>query len=98
MNDQLKVLSHLMELFHPQTRTVGETQVFGGGITKREWFAGLAMQNLQNVLLRKSGEDQLRALLAAHKDRAGSPEELIAMLAVVQADCLIEQLGKLPCK
>jgi hypothetical protein len=27
-----------------------------GGLSKREWIAGLAMQNLQNVFLRKSGE------------------------------------------
>lgn len=61
------------------------------GLTKREYFAGLAMQNLQNVLMRASGAKALETL----KKVSGKefPEEVIAMLAVVQADCLIDELN-----
>lgn len=66
------------------------SQVFQG-LTKREYFAALAMQNLQNVLLRKSGSE----LLEQHRNR--HPElsitETIALLAVKQADSLIKVLN-----
>lgn len=60
-------------------------------LTKREYFAGLAMQNLQNVLLRKSGIEMLETLKKEFKVDCGP--ELIALLAVVQADHLINALN-----
>lgn len=62
------------------------------GLTVREYFAGLAMQNLQNVLLRKSGEVQLKAQMDLHG--VFRAERVIAQLAVEQADALIEALNR----
>lgn len=63
-----------------------------GGLTKREYFAGLAMQNLQNVLLRKSGQEMLQAFMAQLGCNLGSA--VIAKLAVIQADALIAELDR----
>lgn len=46
------------------------------GMTKREYFAGLAMQNLQNVLLRRSGHAILEKL-RIEKWRVGISDENI---------------------
>jgi hypothetical protein len=62
------------------------------GLTKREYFAGLAMQNLQNVLLRKSGNALALEMQEAY--RCNGPMELIAILACKQADYLIEKLNE----
>lgn len=62
------------------------------GLTKREYFAGLAMQNLQNVLLRESGEQLLGGLLAKHG--VSRVATAIALEAVAQADALIEVLTR----
>lgn len=60
------------------------------GLSKREWMAGLAMQNLQNVLLRKSGHD----LLARMCETQGTKESemAIAFAAVKQAAALLAAL------
>lgn len=73
----------------PQYGRVGEAEKATGGLTKREYFAGLAMQNLQNVLLRKSGEVALERLkVVLGKDGPAT----IATCAVQQADALIAAL------
>lgn len=70
-----------------------ENRAFGSySLSIREYFAGLAMQNIQNVLLRKSGEDLLNE--AAQKVCiSGNKEKVIARLAVLQADALIKELN-----
>lgn len=62
------------------------------GLTKREYFAGLAMQNLQNVLLRKSNLNIMEQL----KQDLGLDDgpKVIAACAVKQADALLEELAK----
>lgn len=61
-------------------------------LTKRERFAGLAMQNLQNVLLRKSGEKLMEMYMTEYSD--ASKVEVIAELAVIQADALLAVLER----
>ncbi len=61
-------------------------------LTIREYFAGLAMQNLQNVLIRKSGQALVIKLAEVHN--SDSLTEIIAIEAVRQADELIKQLNK----
>lgn len=60
------------------------------GLTKREYFAGLAMMNLQNVLMRKSNA----ALMEVYRDAFEEKDDpaIIAELAVEQADALIAAL------
>ena len=60
-------------------------------LTKREYFAGLAMQNLQNVLLRKSGAPSL----AQYGSILETVDEwqTISRLAVMHADALIMELN-----
>lgn len=67
--------------------------VLKGGLTKREYFAAMAMQNLQNVLLRKSGEKALEDL--KNKLNLPSGPDVIAQCAVRQADALIKALATL---
>lgn len=55
-----------------------------GGLTKREYFAGLAMQGLAATRLVDIYNRQLQSGQA----------ELLATLAVQQADALIEELNK----
>lgn len=62
------------------------------GLTVREYFAGLAMQNLQNVLLRKSGENLMADFKRALPGM--SSYEVISWCAVQQADALIEALNR----
>jgi hypothetical protein len=59
-------------------------------ITLKEYLSGLAMQNLQNVLLRKSADGKMP------HDKISSKEvtECIAAYAVAQADALIRELEK----
>ena len=75
-----------------ELRTHGYTEYmhFYTGLTKREYFAGLAMQNLQNVLLRRSSDN--RPAL----DKVSSLEmtQAIAAYAVGQADALLAELEK----
>jgi len=61
------------------------------GLSKREWLAGLAMQNLQNVFLRKSGEQLLKNLCLAH---GCDTRSVIAKEAVLFADALLLELSK----
>ena len=63
-----------------------------GGLTKLEYFSGLAMQNIQNVLLRKSGQPQL--LEAMKKYNIETAHEVIAREAVEFAKALIKELEK----
>lgn len=80
------------DMAFPQMKKMGDVKQETGGLTKREYFAGLAMMNLQNVLHRKSGESALesyRALLGKQ-----DTETVIAKLAVDQADALIVELEK----
>ena len=63
-------------------------------LSKREHFAGLAMQNIQNVLLRKSGHEIVSGLKEELK--IDKTTELIARLAVIQADALLEALKSEP--
>lgn len=63
-------------------------------LTKREHFAGLAMQGLQNVLLRKSNQERLAEAKRLTGILDGPP--LIAFLACQQADALIAELAKCP--
>lgn len=62
------------------------------GLTKREFFAGLAMLNLQNVLLRDRAQGRLEAWMRTFECE-DDPETAIAKLAVRQADALLEELG-----
>jgi hypothetical protein len=50
----------------------------GDGLTKREWYAGLAMQGLMT--------DSTAALIG------GTPPQLLARVAVAMADALVEAL------
>lgn len=61
-------------------------------LTKREYFAAMAMLNIQNVMLRKSGLNQLIGLKSRHQTK--SVHEAIALEAVEQANFLIEALNK----
>ncbi len=69
-----------------------EKQTYQAGLTKRELFAAMAMMNLQNVLWRKSHADLTRAWVTEFKTE--TYENLIAKLAVEQADALIAELEK----
>lgn len=66
----------------------------------REYLAGQALLNLQNVLLRKSNRSlldaQMRELSDVWSGARGklTVEEAIAMLAVDQADALVEVLNR----
>lgn len=61
------------------------------GLSKREFFAGLAMMNLQNVFLRKSGRDLMVELMKYHQTE--SAREALALEAVAHADALLEALS-----
>lgn len=78
----------------PKRAKVGDLEVAEGGISKREYFAGLAMQNLQNVLWRKSGHVLFETMKELLDER--SAPRVIARLAIEQADILIEELGRDP--
>lgn len=88
--DSTKALADHVENTHLSNAPVNDAPVFEG-ISKREYFAALAMQNLQNVLMRKSNRD----LLENYKLQAGttSPMLTIARCAVAQADALIDALN-----
>lgn len=63
-------------------------------LTKRELFAALAMMNIQNVALRKSGRDYMADLIEKH-NTLGLPrgvKKAVALEAVEQADELIAAL------
>jgi hypothetical protein len=50
--EQIKQIELLMKsqlMFHPMVTRVGQVEIASGGISKREWFAGLAMQGLINT-------------------------------------------------
>jgi len=67
------------------------------GLTKREHFAAMAMLNLQNVFLRKSNAGALADLVNHMTEARGyavDPETVIASMAVIQADALIEELKR----
>jgi hypothetical protein len=66
-------------------------------LTKREYFAALAMQNLQNVLWRKSGTDLLTTLKKLYENvhpgyTPYTIEMVIAWAAAEQADALLNEL------
>lgn len=63
------------------------------GLTKREYFAALAMQNLQNVLLRESGRKIIDMRRNSRGDLGLHAFDLIALEAVDQADALIKALN-----
>jgi len=67
-------------------------QISEGGLTKREYFAGLAMQGMQAAMFEKANHDLLSQL--TEKTGEIEIERLIARLAVYQADCLLERLAK----
>lgn len=62
------------------------------GLTKRELFAAMAMMNLQNVLLRKSGEQLLKEMSDYYQSECS--DHVIACAAVEQADALIKALAE----
>ena len=57
------------------------------GLTKREYFAGLAMQGL-------IGNETALDFIFKKTDDIHSQMELTAKMAVVTADALLEELGK----
>jgi hypothetical protein len=81
----------------PKKLVLVDETVYSPGLSKRELFAAMAMQNLQNVLLRKSGETQLSELLTIQEQATAKPacaSDVIAKMACIQADALIAELEK----
>ena len=63
--------------------------IANAGLTKREWFAGLAMQGLLS-------NPNLTTIMAeaAKIEGHGKPQKIYARLAVEDADALIAELNK----
>lgn len=62
-----------------------------GGLTKREWFAGLAMQGILTTLSSDKAND---AFMLGAKASNRTPEQAMAAVAVMQADALIAELER----
>lgn len=86
----MKKIKHIKEAAFPQVGIPSCEGILIDGLSKREYFAGLAMQNLQNVLLRKSGQEKLNKCLRANDTM--DVYEVIAMEAVAFADALLKEL------
>jgi hypothetical protein len=71
----------------PETNTMGEVSYTGGGLTKREFFAGLIAQALANNFKFFDAE---RAAITA----VAYADALIKKLETTDTEVLIEKLGE----
>lgn len=74
----------------PHLMKVGDTAKSEGGLTKREYFAGLAMQAML------SNEAALRRFDKWADENLVDPEVLIADAAIQTSDALLAELDKEP--
>lgn len=63
-----------------------------GGLTKREYFAAMAMQSI--ILAAQTSEESNRSLLGLANSNRISPSQQIGKMACEQADMLLEALEK----
>ncbi len=84
-----------MQHAHPE---LGLGDALFPGLTKREWFAGMAMQGLLVSL--KRSDDLCQLIEAIHGPQVGSMENattlrnLIAKMAIGHAEALIAELER----
>lgn len=85
--------SAIPKLFKQKEGENGERFFYNnGGLSKREWLAGLAMQNVQNVFLRRSNKETLQGAMQYHG--TNSVHKTIAKEALMFADALLAELAK----
>lgn len=87
----MKQITNPHDKIFPLAAAPSDDIVFSG-LTKREYFSALAMQNLQSVLLKETSVEILTAWGQSMGGRRPSIQ-IIARLAVDQADALIKELN-----